>query len=162
MFKLINNYERNHQMGTIKWSNQERNVKDGPFCWTNKMALRIIRKELDKMGISRQSTILSIYHALSEIASNQIKQTFACKQYEIAELAGCGVSTVNRGLKVLSKIGAIESIPGMIDVKEYGIPYYLSPPNTYTMLKVERTYSIGGSKDGYANNAYYIKRKNKG
>ena len=121
------------------------------------MSLRIIRRELHKKGIKRASTILMIYYALTEIASNQEKERFQCKQAEIARLAGCGVSTVNRGLRVLEDIGSIEVVRNPISVREYGIPYFLSPANTYTLLRVGRMYSLNGRKDGYANNAHYNK-----
>ncbi len=149
-------------MKNIKWTNEKRSVEDGPFCWTNKMALRIIRKELRRMGIKTHCTILCIYHALAEISSNKERQKFSCYQYEIAALAGCSTSTVNRGLKVLETIGAIESIPAMFDVKDYGLPIQMTPPKTYVLLKVERTYSIAGRTDGYANYAYYNKGRIKG
>ena len=141
-------------MGKQKWANEKRSVKDGLFSWANKMTLRIIRRDLHRKGIKRAATILSIYHALTEIASNQEKEKFTCKQYEIAKLAGCGKSTVNRGLRVLCELGAIDSTGGLFRAKDYGIPSHLSPPNTYTLLKVSRTYSIAGRKDGYANNAH--------
>ncbi|MBT4362588.1 MAG: hypothetical protein HOB84_03620 [Candidatus Marinimicrobia bacterium] len=157
MFITKQQNDGSNAMTKEKWDNQERNVKDGPFSWTNKMSLRIIRRELHKKGIKRASTILMIYYALTEIASNQEKERFQCKQAEIARLAGCGVSTVNRGLRVLEDIGSIEVVRNPISVREYGIPYFLSPANTYTLLRVGRMYSLNGRKDGYANNAHYNK-----
>lgn len=138
----------------------QRRTTDGHWCWANKDTLRFIRRELKRRGIKHMSSYLAIYHALTEIASNERKEEFSCKQSEIAKRSGCGTSTISKGLKILNEIGVIESERSLINKKEYGIPYHLTPPNKYTMLRVERNYAFAGGDNGDAIiGDYYIRRR---
>lgn len=141
-----------------KQNDMQRKTTDGPWCWANKDTLRFIRRELKKKGIKHTSSYLAIYYALTEIASDERKEEFSCNQSEIAKRSGCGTSTISKGVKILAEIGVIENERSLINKKEYGIPYHLTPPNKYTMLRIGRSYAFAGGDNGDANIGDYNRR----
>lgn len=81
---------------------------NGPFCWQNKETLRGIRESLD--ACANLPSILGVYHALTEIASNEQSNQFTATQSHIAQLAG-GIctKTVGRCLKELRELEIIST-----------------------------------------------------
>jgi len=79
---------------------------NGPFCWQNKETLRGIRESLD--ACTNLPSILGVYHALTEIASNEQSNQFTTTQSHIAQLAG-GISTKTVG-RCLKELRALEII----------------------------------------------------
>jgi hypothetical protein len=81
---------------------------NGPFCWQSKETLRGIRESLD--SCPNLPSILGVYHALTEIASNEQSNQFTATQSHIAQLAG-GISTktVGRCLKELRELEIIST-----------------------------------------------------
>jgi len=82
-----------------------RTIKDGPFCWQSKAALRRLRDAFD--ATNDVSTALAVYIALTEIASNEGVETFTAAHAWIARLSGVGVSTVKKHVKTLAEVGLI-------------------------------------------------------
>ncbi len=79
---------------------------NGPFCWQNKETLRGIRESLD--ACANLPSILGVYHALTEIASNEQSNQFTATQSHIAQLAG-GICTKTVG-RCLKELRALEII----------------------------------------------------
>jgi len=79
---------------------------NGPFCWQNKATLRGIRESLD--GDGGLASVLSVYHALTEIASDFASDEFTTMQSHIGKLAGgLSTSTVKRCIKELRDLNVI-------------------------------------------------------
>jgi hypothetical protein len=77
-----------------------------PFCWQEKTILRLIRQHCDEG--SRTCMTLSVYMALSEVASNQGEEGKATiSRSTIAQMAGISVRSVSTVLKDLESIGVI-------------------------------------------------------
>jgi len=77
-----------------------------PFCWQNKETLRGIRESLD--GDGGLASILSVYHALTEIASDKASDEFTTMQSHIGKLSGgLSTSTVKRCIKELRALHVI-------------------------------------------------------
>ncbi len=84
---------------------EARSTKDGPFCWQSKEALRHIREVFDQ---SRDvSSALSVYLALSEVASNSAAAAFTTTQADLAQRAGLSVRKV---ADVLKKMAAVKLV----------------------------------------------------
>jgi hypothetical protein len=171
-------------MAEEKLQNKQRSIDDGYWCWANKGTLRYLRGELHARRIKHTSSYLAIYHALTEIASDERGDTFFCTQREIAKRAGCATSTSNKALSILEEIGVIEIVRSNVKQKGCKIPYHLTPPNKYILVNPVRTFAIAGGisdnvkkaipgsaklvdpddaklADLYMNNKKEIKRKNK-
>ncbi|MGA7724638.1 MAG: hypothetical protein WCA95_05115 [Opitutaceae bacterium] len=82
-----------------------RSPKNGPYCWQSKAARRKIREAFD--ATHDVASALSVYDALSEIASNKQSETFTISQAAIGECAGVSVRTAAPILEVLVEIGLI-------------------------------------------------------
>lgn len=79
---------------------------NGPFCWQNKETLRGIRESLD--GDGGLASVLSVYHALTEIASDMASDEFTTMQSHIGKLSGgLSTSTVKRCIKELRALHVI-------------------------------------------------------
>lgn len=78
-----------------------------PYCWQNKDARRLIRKQLD--GDPATRTILAVYGALTEIASDESNSVFMTSQPHIGEWAGgYERKAVQRALQELKALGLID------------------------------------------------------
>lgn len=82
-----------------------RSTRDGPFAWQSKAARRRIRDAFDAAG--SVASALSVYDALTEIASNEQSETFRAAHAYVAGLAGVSAPTVKRIFPVLREIGLI-------------------------------------------------------
>jgi len=80
------------------------------FCWQSKEALRRIREAFDQGNCV--SSALSVYMALTELASNAGKDEFRAAQAQIGQMAGVSVRTVIDRLRVFKDLGFIDVIPG--------------------------------------------------
>jgi len=84
-----------------------RNIKDCHWCWQDKNALRLIRK-LFVEHLKRQTTCLTIYMCLTELASNNSSSNSFCAYNAIiAKMAGKSVSTIKTYCDVLIKLGLL-------------------------------------------------------
>lgn len=80
--------------------------RDGPFCWQSKAARRAIRDAFD--ATNNVCTALSVYDALSEIASDTGSETFTAAHAWIARLSGVSVRTIQSHLKIFATLGLIQ------------------------------------------------------
>jgi hypothetical protein len=79
---------------------------NAPFCWQKKETLRGIRESLD--GDGGLASVLSVYHALTEIASDMKSDEFTTMQSHIGKLSGgLSTSTVKRCIKELRALNVI-------------------------------------------------------
>jgi len=92
----------------VKPGNAARAIKQEPFCWQSKAALRLIREAFD--GENTVPSALAIYVALTEIASDKQSETFQTTHSWIAALSGWSSRTVRARLKALQEIKLIEII----------------------------------------------------
>jgi|GEM_PF-4138387 len=76
-----------------------------PYCWQSKEARRLIRQHMN--GESTTAALLSLYDALTEIASNEGSESFAAGQPHIGELAGMSARNVRRLEPILEEIGVV-------------------------------------------------------
>lgn len=77
-----------------------------PFCWQEKKALRLIRTMYT--STKRTRTALTIYLALTELASNSGKNDkFMAYRSQIAELSATSPSTVDRYIVDFVQIGLL-------------------------------------------------------
>lgn len=76
-----------------------------PYCWQNKDARRAIREHMN--GHESTSAALSLYDALTEIASNEKVETFKAGQPYIGTLAGLSARTVRRIEPILEQVGVV-------------------------------------------------------
>jgi hypothetical protein len=77
-----------------------------PYCWQNKEPRRIIREKMN--GHERTASLLSLYDALTEEASNQQSEVFTAGQPYLGELAGISARTVQRLEPLLVEFGVLE------------------------------------------------------
>ena len=105
-----------------------RNIKDAPFCWQHKEALQRIRDYLED-GHGHCALALSVYVALSQLASDAHSETFTAPISEIARRAAVSYRTAAGVLKRFEALELIavqrSTVPG---TKEHA-------PSTYTMLR---------------------------
>jgi hypothetical protein len=76
-----------------------------PYCWQNKKVRKAIRERMN--GHESTSATLSLYDALTEIASNEGVESFKAGQPYIGEIAGLSARTVRRLETILEEIGAV-------------------------------------------------------
>jgi DNA-binding IscR family transcriptional regulator len=75
-----------------------------PFCWQEKATLRMITDVYSASG----ATARSVYVAMTEIASDRKSDVYDASHPEIAHRAGTSVSSVQRVLPTLVKLGCIK------------------------------------------------------
>ena len=80
--------------GAEKKGAAQRSPDDGPFCWQTKAARRRIRDHFDCTG--NVCSALSVYDALTEIASDKQSAVFTTTHAHIAKYSGVSPSTVKR------------------------------------------------------------------
>jgi len=101
---------------------RKRTAKDGPFCWQNKAARRHIREAFDETH--NVTTALSVYDALTEIASDAGTETFTTTHAWIQRISGVSVRTIQTHLKIFSDIGLVRVFTPK-----------LRAPSTYILLR---------------------------
>lgn len=79
-----------------------------PYCWQNKEVRRHIREQLN--GEGTVCSVLSLYDALTEIASNMESEQFEAGQPYIGTIAGISGRTVRRNEKILEELGIVKII----------------------------------------------------
>jgi hypothetical protein len=77
----------------------------GPWCWQSKKARRLIRERMN--GDSQTVYVLSVYDALTEIASDESAETFTTSHPYLAAKAGCSVSQLKLVLGELAVAGLV-------------------------------------------------------
>ncbi len=116
---------------------QQRAQTDGPWCWQNKTARRLIRKRFSELNCI--SSALSVYDALCELASDAQSDSFEMATPTIAETAGVGTRTAQGILPKLVVFGFIEiatrKFPGT----------NMDAPSVYTLRKVVGDSSTNGN-----------------
>jgi hypothetical protein len=99
-----------------------RNLKNGgPWCWQSKVARRKIREAFD--STHNVATALSVYDALTEIASDETSDTFKTTHAWIQRISGASVRTIQNHLKVFAELGLVR-----VETAK------LRAPSTYTLL----------------------------
>jgi hypothetical protein len=115
-----------------------RSNKDGPWCWQNKAALRLIRQAFDNRSFLADA--LAVYLCLTEIASDEQTETFQRTRREIAERSGVSLRQFDRVLAVLISICLVHrqrnTIPGTKELSE----------STYTLRPVCATPRTAGAR----------------
>jgi hypothetical protein len=106
---------------------QRSRTPEPPYCWQSKAARRIIYEYFD--GDTFGSSVLGVYAALTEIASDNKAETFTAPQSYIAHKSCLGVSTVGKALKELRALGLLA----------YETPR-LRGPITFTLVATRRTF----------------------
>jgi len=82
-----------------------RSLKDGPWCWQSKAALRRIREAFD--ASNNVATALAVYGALCEIASDSGADEFTTTHAWIRQISGASVRTIQGHLKVFAELGLV-------------------------------------------------------
>ena len=86
-------------------------VADGrmpPFCWQDKVALRLIHEKFKKSEIA---TALAVYTALTMYASNFQAETFQIRRKTLCDFVGRSGNVVDGYLAQLAELGLIEKAP---------------------------------------------------
>lgn len=111
---------------------------DGPWCWQSKAARRRIREAFD--STHNVATALSVYDALTEIASDGADETFTTTHAWIQRISGVSVRTIQNHLNVFAELGLLTiSTPR------------LRAPSTYTLLSFGSdcgTFGSGSASNG--------------
>lgn len=98
-----------------------RSIKGGPYCWQSKAVRRRIRDAFD--ASNNVATALSVYDALTEIASDSQAETFTTTHAWIQRMSGVGVTTIKHHLAAFSELGLLRIFTAA-----------LRAPSTYTLL----------------------------
>jgi hypothetical protein len=107
-----------HDSRTQESCHAHRHIRQAPFCWQHKAALRLIRESFD--ADKAVSSALAVYLALTEIASDQESETFTTTHAWIALMSGLSPRTVQDRLNRLSEIGLLEvSTPALKSPSKY-------------------------------------------
>jgi hypothetical protein len=113
--------------GNTNNESKPRQIKDAPFCWQHKGALTMIRDVFEN-GHGIAAIPISVYVALTELASDAQSETFSAPISEIARRACVSYRTAFSFLKRFEDVKLIavnrSTVPG---TKEHA-------PSTYTML----------------------------
>ncbi len=105
---------------------EERPLKPGaPFCWQYKAIRTLIRDHYD--GDHFGASVLEVYTAMTEIASDEQSATFTTLQSHIAKKSCLGVTTIKKSLPALRDLGLVA----------YQTPK-LRGPITFTLLAGKR------------------------
>ncbi len=110
----------------------ERSTSDGAFCWQTKEALRRIRQVFDQSH--DVCSALSVYLALSEVASNNGRESFTTTQGDIGQRAGLSVRKVADVLRKLHTSGLVRITDNYLP----GSDGKARAPSTFTMLATSR------------------------
>jgi hypothetical protein len=103
--------------------------KERPWCWQEKAGRRMIRTMFDSRP-KQMSSALSVYDALTEIASDEQRNKFEAAVAQIASYAGVSPSTVWRLLPLLEELS-------LITIRRNDRPgSRLKAPSTYTLLPI--------------------------
>jgi hypothetical protein len=115
-----------------------RRIKDAPFCWQHKAALKLIRQTFDDRSFLADA--LAVYLCFTEIASDEQTETFQRTRREIGERSGVSLRQFDRVLAILISIGLVHcrrnTIPG---TKELAA-------STYTLRPVCATPRTAGAR----------------
>jgi hypothetical protein len=84
---------------------REKPSQSGAWCWQQKSARRLIRERMN--GDSKTVYVLSVYDALTEIASDESSEIFKTSHPYLAEKAGCGISQLKIALAELVEAGLV-------------------------------------------------------
>jgi hypothetical protein len=105
-----------------------RSTKDGPFCWQNKGALRLIRDHFD--STNTVASALAVYVSLTEIASDEQSEVFARRVGDIASRAGLSYKTTIKVLHRLEALGLVVTTRNKVaGTKE-------NAPSTYRLVRL--------------------------
>jgi hypothetical protein len=108
-----------------------RDIRQAPFCWQAKSALRRLRRYYSGDRLKQRATALGIYMVLTEIASDQHRQDRAeAFVAQIVDLTGTSEATVKRYLR------DFEERVGLIAVERRKIADTISLANVYQLLTV--------------------------
>jgi hypothetical protein len=107
---------------------EQRNIKNGPFCWQDKATLKLITETFAESN--QAVSARSLYLALSELASDEQSETFKARKALIAHRAGLSVKTVERLLHGFEQLGLVKVDRGLAKAGSGSI----KSPNTYTLL----------------------------
>jgi hypothetical protein len=77
-----------------------------PYCWQSKAARRIIREKMN--GHESISSLLSLFAAMTEEASNKRSEIFTAGQPYLGELAGLSAKSVQRLEPLLEEFGVVQ------------------------------------------------------
>jgi hypothetical protein len=77
-----------------------------PYCWQSKAARRHVREKMN--GHESTSSLLSLYDAMTEEASNQGSEVFRAGQPYLGELAGLSPRSVRRLERLLEEFAVVE------------------------------------------------------
>jgi hypothetical protein len=100
-----------------------RDIRQAPFCYQHKAALRLIRESFD--AEKAVASAIGVYVALTEIASDDEWEEFTTTHGHIAQKSGLSPRSVASRLSGLAQIGLVKiSTPA------------LKCPSTYTLLPV--------------------------
>lgn len=89
-----------------------RDIREAPFCWQEKAALRLIRS---KIKPSEAPVAGYVYVALTELASNKETNQFKVKRMTLAEMVSRSGNIVDGYLNQLVELGLIEKSPVVIE-----------------------------------------------
>ncbi len=107
-----------------------RSTKDGPFCWQNKKALKLITEAFAESN--QAVSARSVYVALTELASDAQSDTFTVNKALVGFKAGTSVKTVERVLNGLEELGLVKVDRGFVGTGSGTI----RAANTYTLLPI--------------------------
>jgi hypothetical protein len=128
----------NHSESTPAAVAKIRGTNDGPWCWQNKAALRLIRQAFDNHSFLADA--LAVYLTFTEIASDEQSQTFTKRRRAIAERSGISLRQFDRILTIFVSVGLIHRQQNFIpDTKELA-------ENTYTLCPVCATQRKAGTR----------------
>jgi hypothetical protein len=105
-----------------------------PYCWQSKTARRHIREKMN--GHESTSSLLSLYDAMTEEASNQGSEVFKAGQPYLGELSGLSAKSVQRLERLLEEFGVVR----IERLKLHG-------HHTYTLLAFGQGVSTLGQDD---------------
>lgn len=111
-----------------------RDIKDGPFCWQSKAALRTISESCGDRP--DKTSILAVYLALTWEASNQQSETFTVSKRKVAEKAGVCYRKAADSISLLCKLGVMENVSNICPDSGERLA------NTYTLGTICPTPSI--------------------
>lgn len=106
---------------------EARNIRNCHWCWQEKGALQLITKTF--ADSEKAASHRSLYVAMTEIASDEGRETFQVSKALLAFKAGLSVKTVERLLPGLEELGIIKIERSLASAASGAI----KAPNTYTL-----------------------------